>query len=110
MGHRAAGIDLEGERLGDPAAAEALDELSPFALRGAREAVVEAVRSLEHGARADEARAREFRGADARLRGPARVQPLGPGALGQVFDDAGGHRACNAQCVYELVFRKLEER
>src|SRR5690349_7116551 len=75
MSHRAAGIDLEGERLGDPAAAEALGELAPLALRGVREAVEEAVRSFEHRARTNEARAREVGGADARLRCPAGMQP-----------------------------------
>src|SRR5262249_22372727 len=81
MSHGAASVDLEGERLGDPPAAEAPGELAQLALRGTREAVEEAMGSLEHGARADEPRAREVGGADARLRCPAGVQPLGPGAF-----------------------------
>src|SRR6185369_1198471 len=93
MGHRAAGVELERDARGEPALAEAVDELRPVALRGIGEAVVEAVRAFEYGARADEARASEVRRANARLRGPAGMQALGPGALGEVLDDSRGHRA-----------------
>ena len=102
MRHGAAGIELERHGLGHPALAEAVEQLVPVALRGAREAVEEAVLALEHGARPDEARAREVGGADSRLRRPARVHALGPGAFGEVLDDAAGHRAGDAQGVHEL--------
>ncbi len=66
------------------------------------------MRPLEHRARPDEAGAREIRGADGGLRGPAGMQALGPGALGEVFDDAGGHRADDAERIDELSLRQSQ--
>ena len=57
----------------------------------------EAVLALEQRARAGEARLRHARGAIARLRRPARMHALGPGAFGEVFDDARGHAAGDAE-------------
>ena len=53
----------------------------------AAERLVEAVGALEDRPRAREAGLREVRGHDARVGGPARVEALGPGAVGQVLDD-----------------------
>ena len=58
--------------------------------------------ALEHGARTDEPCPRQQRRADARLRRPAGMQPLGPGALGQIFDDAAGHAAGDAERIDDL--------
>ena len=78
------------------------DALCGLAVGATRERVVEAVRAFEHGARADEAGAREIRGADSRLRGPSRVKALGPGAFGEVLDDAGCHRSGDSKRIYKL--------
>ena len=90
--HRAAGIGLERDRLGDPALAEAVEELVEQRLDRGREGLEEAVLAFQHGARPDEAGAAEQRGAQARLRGPAGVHALGPAAVAEIFDDARGHR------------------
>src|SRR2546422_720717 len=76
----------------------------------AGEGVEEAGRALEHGAGTREAGAGEKRGAQARLRRPARVHALGPAAVGEVLDDAGGHRAGDAERIGELLEIELERR
>ncbi len=81
----------------NPTRAEVADERVVIALGGVGEAVEQAVGPLEHGARPDKAVLRQERRAQARLRRPARMHALGPGALGEVFDDAGGHAAGNAE-------------
>ena len=99
MRHGPARIGLEGERLGHPARAEIAGQRVVVARGGVGEAVEQAVRALEHGARADEAGTRQQRRAQARLRRPAGVHALGPGAFGEIFDDAAGHasRRCRAR-------------
>jgi hypothetical protein len=62
--------------------------------------------SLEQRSRAGEACLRHSRGAISRLRRPARMHALGPGAFGQVFDDARSHAACDAERVAPL--RRVE--
>src|SRR3954454_5570436 len=88
LGHGAAGVGLERDAVCYPFLAESIRKLRPVALRAAGKGVIEAMRALEHRAGADEAVAREIAGPDARLRRPARMQPLRPGALGQILDDA----------------------
>src|ERR1051326_2824472 len=88
MRHGPAGIELEGERLADPARAEVAGHGIEVALGGVGEAVKEAVRGLQHRARPGEAGARQQGGAHARLRGPTGMHALGPGAFGEIFDDA----------------------
>ena len=107
MRHGAAGIGLEGERLGHPARAEIV-ERRVVALRGVGEAVKQPVHALEHRARPEETAARQQRRADAGLRRPAGMQPLGPGALGEIFDDAGGEAAGDAERVDDLLGVKSE--
>ena len=60
------------------------------------------MRALEHGARAEESLLPEARRLYADLRRPARVQPLGPRAFGEILDDAAGHTAGDAQCIHGL--------
>ena len=72
-------------------------------MRGVGEAVKQSVHAFEHRARAEEAATREQRRADAGLRRPAGMQPLGPGALGEIFDDAGGEAAGDAERVDNLL-------
>ena len=96
LGHGPAGIGLEGERRRHPGLAETLDERREIRLPARREGLVEAVRSLEHGDRPDEAGLGEARGADTRLRRQARMQALGPAAVGEIFDDAARHAAGGA--------------
>ena len=57
---------------------------------------------FEHGARTDKALPRQQRRADAGLRRPAGVQPLGPGAFGEIFDDAARHAAGDPERVHDL--------
>jgi hypothetical protein len=70
--------------------------------------VEQAVVAFEHGARADEAALCEAHGAVARLGGPAGVHAFGPGAVGQVFDQAAGHAAGDAEGVDEFFFRQAQ--
>src|SRR3954464_10299510 len=80
LGHGAAGVGLERDAVRHPFLAEPIRKLRPVALRAAGKGVIEAMRALEHRARANEAVACEIAGPDARLRRPARMQPLRPGA------------------------------
>ena len=73
-----------------------------IAIRRVRKTVEQPVHALEHRARADEATARQQCGADARLRRPSGMQPLGPGAFGKIFDDAAGHAAGDAERIDNL--------
>src|SRR6202521_2368334 len=97
MGHGSARIRLEGERLQDPTLAEVSDQRSIVAVRGPSEAMEHAVGALEYRARTDEPGAAQERRAQARLRRPAGMQPLGPCALGEIFDDAARHAAGDAE-------------
>src|SRR4051812_13962 len=81
LGHGAAGVGLERDAVRHPVFAESVRKLCPVALRAAGKGVIEAMRALEHRARANEAVAREIAAADARLRRPAGMQSLRPGAL-----------------------------
>ena len=110
MRHGPARIRLERQRLGDPARAEVADQRVVVALGGVRKTVKEAVHAFEHRARAEKAGAAEQRRADARLRRPAGMQPLGPGALGQIFDDAACHRGGGAERVDQLPRREFQRR
>ena len=83
--------------------AEIAGQRGVVALRRVRKAVEQPVHALEHCARTDKARTREQRRAQARLRCPAGMQPLGPGAFGQIFDDAAGHAAGNAERIDDLL-------
>jgi hypothetical protein len=102
MRHGAAGIGLEGECLDHPTRPE-IGERVVVALRRVGEAVKQSVHALEHRAWPEEAAARQQRRAQARLRRPAGMQPLGPGALGEIFDDAGGEAAGDAERVDDLL-------
>src|SRR3546814_4979785 len=75
---------------------------------GRGEGPEEAVRALEDCAWGEEAGAREECCPVARLRRPAGMQALGPGAVGQVLDDAGGHGGGNAEGHRELPRRSEE--
>ena len=90
--------------------AEIADQRLVVAFGRVREAVEQPVHALEHGARTDKAFARQQRRANARLRRPARMQPLGPGALGEIFDDAAGHAAGDAERIDDLHGVKAERR
>ena len=103
MRHGPAGIGLERDRLGHPARAEIADHLVVVAVERVGEAVEQAVHALEHRARPVEAGARQQRRAHARLRRPAGMHALGPGALGEIFDDARRHRADHAERIDDLL-------
>ena len=110
MDHGAARIRLEGQRLQHPAFPEIADERRIIAVARVGEAVEDAVNAFEHGARTDESRASEQRGAQARLRRPARMQALGPRAFGKVLDDPARHAAGGPQRIDELPLREPERR
>src|SRR5262249_47300416 len=99
MRHRPAGIRFERERRRHPARAELAVKRIVVASGGAGEAVEQAVHAFEYRARPEEAGAGEPRRAQPRLRRPARMQALGPGALREIFDDAAGHGADDAERV-----------
>ncbi len=77
-------------------------ERGVVALRGVGEAVKQSVHAFEHRARPEKTAARQQRGADAGLRRPAGMHALGPGAFGQIFDDAGGEAAGDAERIDDL--------
>ena len=110
MRHRPAGIRLEGQRLRHPARAEIAGQRGVVAFGRVGEAVEEAVHPFEHRARPDETFAPEQRRAQARLRRPARMQALGPGAFREIFDDAARHRAGDAERIDDLARFKPERR
>src|SRR3546814_4831997 len=85
--------DLEHHALHVPVAPEAFGEVAVVGRGGRREGLEEAVGAFEDRARREESGAREERRPVARLRRPAGMQPLGPGTVGQVLDDAGGGRS-----------------
>jgi hypothetical protein len=66
--------------------------------------------TFEHRARPYEPLPRQQRRANAGLRRPAGMQPLGPGALGEIFDDAARHAAGDAECVDDLLRIEAERR
>src|SRR3546814_1639659 len=68
----------------------------------------EAVGAFEDRARREESGAREERRPVARLRRPAGMQPLGPGTVGQVLDDAGGGRGGDAKAMASCCARSEE--
>ncbi len=104
MRDRAARVGLERERGELPPPAERRElRLQAVGLVAAREGRVEAVGALEDRLRPGEPRARHHRRGHPRVRGPARVQALGPGAVGQVLDDPGGLAAAEAEGVDLLV-------
>ena len=64
----------------------------------------QSMRALEYRTRSGEALARDARRVQPGVRRPAGVQALGPGALGEVFDDPARHAAGNAESV-DCLFR-----
>src|SRR6185503_4516281 len=108
MRHGAARVRLEGQRLDHPALGEVADQRVIVALRRVRETVEEAVHTLEYGTGPQEARTREQRRPQARLRRPARMHALGPGPFGEIFDDAGGHAAGDAERIDDLLLAEPE--
>src|SRR6266516_1051259 len=108
MDHGAARIRLEGERPQYPAFPEIAAQRRVLAADRLCEAVEEAVNAFEHRARTEKSRAPQQRRAQARLRRPARMQPLGPGAFGQRLDDPARHAAGGPQRIDELPLAKTE--
>src|SRR5215468_11839729 len=102
MRHGPARIGLERERLGHPARAETIGQHRVVAGARVREGMKEAVHAFEHGARTQKSGATKKRSAQARLRRPAGMKPFGPGAFGEIYDDARGHRAGIAERIDEL--------
>ena len=68
------------------------------------------VRAFKHRARTHETGLGQAHRAVARLRCPTGVHALGPRTIGQVFDDAAGHAASQAQGVDHLRFADAHGR
>ena len=103
LGHGPAGIGLERDRLHHPMRAEAIEQRMKIGRFGRSERLVEAVLAFEHGRRTGEPGLRQQRRANARLRRIARVQPLGPAAIGKIFDDPGGKASGDSDRVRDLL-------
>src|SRR5439155_19081777 len=73
------------------------------------EGAIESVLTLEDRLRPGETGAREQGRDDAGVGRPAGVEPLGPGAIGQVLDDATGLAPAHPEGVNELVLRRSVE-
>ena len=93
-----------------PGFAEAAGQRVVVAFRGVGEGVEEAVHAFKHGARAGKAGTAEQSGLQTRLCRPAGMQPLGPGALGQILDDARRHRSGSAERVHQLLGVEFQRR
>ena len=102
MRHGAAGVGLEGDVGAEPLLARAFEHAGEITVIAVGEGMKETVVPLQQGARPGEARLRQARRAITRLRGPTRMQALGPRAFGKIFDDPGSHAAGDAQRVDPL--------
>src|ERR1043166_6140265 len=101
MRDRPAGIGLEGKIRNLPNFPE-LVELAQVGVARA-ERLIEIVRALEDRGRAAKAAAREQRRDDAGVRRPAGMEPLGPSAVGEIFDNARALAAADAEGVHPLL-------
>ena len=108
--HRPARIRLERQRIRHPAPTEIGSQRLVVAMGRVRKPMKQTVHALEHGARTDKSRPRQQRRPNAGLRRPARMQPLGPRALGEIFDDAPCHAAGDAERVHDLSGIETERR
>ena len=100
--HGPAWIRLERQRVRHPARAEIAGQRVVIALRGMCKAMEQPVHALEHRAWSEKPCPRQERRADTRLRRPSGMHPLGPGAFREIFDDAAGHAAGNAERIDDL--------
>ena len=101
LGHRSACIGLEGDGLQQPALAEAVQQGGEVGVaRGAR-TPCRSRACPPARSRADEAGLGQQCRADAGLRGRAGMHALGPAAVGEILDDAGGQAAGDADGVGE---------
>jgi hypothetical protein len=80
------------------------------AILAARERIIKTVRALEHGARTEKTLLPETRGLDADFCRPACMQALGPRPFGEIFDDARGHAAGDAQRIDGLLAIEAHRR
>ena len=104
LGDRAARVGFERELLELPYATEARQQLlETLGLEAAGEGAIEAVLALEDRLGPGEAGLGEQRGDHAGVSGPARVQTLGPRAVGQVFDDPRRLAPADPEGAHELV-------
>src|SRR4029079_9040126 len=102
MRHGPAGIGLECKRLSYPTRTEITSEGAIVAFGCVSKAVEQPVDALEHGARSDEAAARQQGRANAGLCRPSRMQSFRPGALRQIFNGSRRHARGNAESIDKL--------
>ena len=90
--HGAAGVRLEGDPFHQPLLPQTLGEGAVIRRRRRREGAEVVVAALEHGARPVVSGPGEERRAQPRMRRPAGMEPLGPGAVGEIFEYARRQR------------------
>ena len=64
--------------------------------------------AFKHSGWAFEASLRHAHRTVSRLRSPTRMHALGPRTIGQIFNDAAGHAAGNAEGIHQLFFGQVE--
>ena len=101
--HGSAGIGFEDNIVDHPTLAEIFQQQIESRFARGRESMEETMRAFKHGARSQKSAARHQCCAQTRLRRPARMHALGPGAFCQIFDNAGGHRTGNAERIHRLL-------
>src|SRR5712692_2181735 len=95
--HGSRRVGFESETFHQPLFAEIARERLEIAFPVMSEGEKKSVYAFENGTRAEESFAPDARSVQADARRPSRVQALGPGPLGEIFDDPARHAARDSE-------------